>query len=47
MTIVDILLIVLIAGALLLAVRSVYKAKKAGKSCSCGGDCSRCSGCRK
>jgi hypothetical protein len=39
---IDIVLIVLIALALLLAVRSLYKAKKSGKSCSCGGDCSRC-----
>lgn len=44
---VDILLLVLIAAAVILAVRSVYRAKKSGKSCSCGGDCSRCSGCRK
>lgn len=27
-----------------LAVRSIYKDKKSGKS-QCGGDCSRCKGC--
>ena len=47
MQITDILLIVLIAAALVLAVRSVIRAKKSGKSCSCGCDCSRCGGCGK
>ena len=46
MQIIDIVLGILIAAAVLLAIRSVYKAKKAGKCCSCGGDCSRCAGCR-
>ncbi len=35
-------LVVLAAG---LAVRSLWKDHKAGKSCSCGGDCSHCKGC--
>lgn len=42
---VDVILILLLAAAVILAIRSMIRAKKAGKSCSCGGDCSRCSGC--
>lgn len=34
--------LVLLAG---LAVRSLYKDKKKGKSISCGGDCNHCSKC--
>lgn len=34
----------LLAG---LAVRSLYKDKKKGKSISCGGDCNHCSKCHK
>ena len=35
--------IILLLAAL--ACRSIYKDKKAGKSCGCGGDCSQCKGC--
>ncbi len=35
----------LVAAAAILAVRSMIKDKKAGKSLQCGGDCSRCRGC--
>lgn len=35
----------IIAGAVILALRSIIKDKKAGKSLQCGGDCSRCRGC--
>ncbi len=35
----------LVAAAVILAVRSMIKDKKAGKSLQCGGDCSRCRGC--
>ncbi|RKI85928.1 FeoB-associated Cys-rich membrane protein [bacterium 0.1xD8-71] len=41
-----IIVLALVAGAVVLAVRSMIKAKKAGKSLQCGGDCSRCGGCR-
>lgn len=41
---VDILLIVLIAAAVAAAVVSMIRMKRKGKSVSCGGDCSRCSG---
>ena len=34
----------IVAGAATLAIRSMIKDKKAGKSLQCG-DCSRCSGC--
>ncbi len=37
-----VLLIVLVAAAL--AIRSIIRDKKNGKSIHCGGDCSRCSG---
>lgn len=35
----------IIAGAVILALRSIIKDKKAGKSLQCGSDCSRCRGC--
>jgi len=40
----------LITGAILLvvvglALRSVIRSKKSGKSLQCGGDCSKCKGC--
>lgn len=38
-----VLAIVIIAAVL--AIRSIIKNKKAGKSIQCGGDCSRCGGC--
>lgn len=40
-------LIVLAAlmGAVALAIRSIWRDHKRGKSCSCGGDCARCKGC--
>jgi len=39
----DFVLAALILAALVLAVRAVIRAGKQGKTC--GGDCSRCSGC--
>ena len=42
---IDILLIVLLAAALLLAVRKVIRDKKHGRSCC--GSCDACCGCRK
>ena len=36
----DILLVLLIAAALLLALRSIIRSRRQGKSCSCG-----CGGC--
>ena len=42
----DIILILLIGAAFLLAVRKVRKDMKSGSSClSCGGSCAGCSGC--
>ena len=41
-----IIVLALVAGAVVLAVRRIKKKKKAGKSLQCGGDCSRCGGCR-
>lgn len=38
-------ILVVVAGAAVLAVRSIIRDKKAGKSLRCGGDCSRCGGC--
>lgn len=35
----------IVAGAVALAVRSMIKAKKAGRSVQCGGDCKHCGGC--
>lgn len=37
--------LMMVAAAVVLAVRSMIKDKKAGKSLQCGGDCSRCGGC--
>ncbi len=37
--------LVIVAGAAALAIRSIIKNKKAGKSIQCGGDCNRCGGC--
>lgn len=34
----------LVAGAVVLAVRSMIKDKKNGKSIQCGGDCKHCGG---
>lgn len=36
----------IVTGAVMLAIRSMIKDKEAGKSLHCGGDCSRCGGCR-
>ena len=36
----DILLVLLVAGAVLLALRSILRARRQGKSCSCG--CAAC-----
>ncbi|MDE5937564.1 MAG: FeoB-associated Cys-rich membrane protein [Lachnospiraceae bacterium] len=40
------IVLLLVAGATVLAIRQIIKNKRAGKSISCGGDCSRCGGCR-
>lgn len=40
-----VIVLAIVAGAAALAVRSMIKDKKAGKSIHCGGDCSRCGGC--
>lgn len=40
------IVLLLVAVAAVLAIRQMIKDKKAGKSLSCGGDCSRCAGCR-
>ena len=46
MNAIDYILLAGIGLALLLAIRHIIKAKKQGKCCSCGGDCSCCkSGC--
>ncbi len=37
--------LVVVAGIVGLAVRSMVKDKKAGKSIQCGGDCGHCGGC--
>ncbi len=39
------IVLLLVAGAAMLAIRRMIKDKKEGKSLSCGGDCSRCAGC--
>lgn len=39
------LVLLILAGAIGLAVRSMIKDKKAGKSLQCGQDCSKCGGC--
>ena len=36
--------LIIVAGAAALAIRSIVKDKKAGKSVQCG-DCTHCSGC--
>lgn len=41
----QIIVIAVLAGAVALAIRSMWKDRKNGKSCSCGGDCSHCKGC--
>ncbi len=38
-------IVLAIVAAAALAIRSMIKDKKAGKSIQCGGDCSRCGGC--
>ena len=35
----------IVLAVVLLAIRSMVKDKKAGKSLQCGGDCSKCRGC--
>ena len=40
----ELLVIAAIAGAVFLAVRSMWRDYKSGKSC-CGGSCAGCSGC--
>lgn len=36
--------LLILAGVLCLAIYSMIKDKKAGKSLHCGGDCSKCNG---
>lgn len=40
-----VIVLAVVAGAVALAVRSMIKDKKAGKSTHCGGDCGHCGGC--
>ena len=39
------IVLVVVVGIVALAVRSMIKSKKAGKSLQCGMDCSKCKGC--
>lgn len=41
-----VIVLAMVAAAAALAIRSMIKNKKAGRSIQCGGDCSRCGGCR-
>lgn len=40
-----VVVLAVVAVAVAMAVRSMVKAKKAGRSIQCGGDCRRCGGC--
>lgn len=40
-----VIVLAIVAGAAGLAIRSMIKDKKAGRSLQCGGDCSHCGGC--
>ena len=40
-----VIVLAIVAAAAVLAIRSMIKDKKAGKSIQCGGVCSRCGGC--
>ena len=40
-----VIVLAIVAGAVALAVRSMIRDKKAGRSIQCGGDCSHCRGC--
>ncbi|MDO4166562.1 MAG: FeoB-associated Cys-rich membrane protein [Eubacteriales bacterium] len=37
--------LLVLLGVISLAIRSMIKDKKSGKTLSCGGDCRRCKGC--
>lgn len=39
-----IITLAIVIGAVVLAIRSIVRDKKNGKSIHCGGDCSRCGG---
>lgn len=39
------IVLVIVIGVVGLAIRSMVKDKKAGKSLQCGGNCKHCSGC--
>ena len=41
----EIIVIAVIGVAVALAIRSLWRDHKNGKSCSCGGDCPHCKGC--
>ena len=37
--------LLILAGIVAMAVHSMIRDKRAGKSCGCGGDCGHCKGC--
>lgn len=37
--------LLILAGIVFMAVRSMVRDRKSGKSCGCGGDCGHCKGC--
>lgn len=41
----NVIVLLIVVGAVVLAVRSMIRDKKKGKSLQCGGDCKHCSGC--
>ncbi len=41
----ELIVIAALVGLVALAVRSMWRDRKSGKSCACGGDCSHCKGC--
>lgn len=41
----NLIVIAVLIGVVALAIRSVWKDHKSGKSCACSGDCSHCKGC--
>ncbi len=41
----NLIVIAVLALAVGLAIRSIWKSHKSGGGCSCGGNCSSCSGC--
>lgn len=41
-----VIVLAIVAAAAALAIKSMIKNKKTGRSIQCGGDCDRCGGCR-